>query len=271
MRYYGDMSQKLQRQSGQIALIVLLIMGITLVIAVSLAQRTTEDVALTTKQAETTKVFSAAQSGAEQVLTQVLIALRRGDAVLTGPQTVVGINDSEVAVTVDEASEFVQPLDEGETYQVSLTDPSTTSVTIEWGDANSNCVNEASLLIAVYNTSGPTTEVSYSGYYPVGVGCPGPGPDGFGPPPHAGTAPRRNAYTYTKQAGDQFLRIMPVYNSTNLFVSGAGAQQYAITANAQNLLGEDAESRVIQVTTSDLQPPSFLDYAVYSGTTIDKP
>lgn len=270
MRYYGDMSQKLQRQSGQIALIVLLIMGITLVIAVSLAQRTTEDVALTTKQAETTKVFSAAQSGAEQVLTQVLIALRRGDAVLTGPQTVVGTNDSEVAVTVDEASEFVQPLDEGETYQVSLIDPSTTSVTIEWGDANNpNCASEASLLIAVYNTNGPTTEVSYSGYYPVG--CSGPGSDGFAPAPSGGTAPRRNAFTYTKQAGDQFLRIMPVYNSTNLFVSGAGAQQYAITANAQNLLGEDAESRVIQVTTSDLQPPPFLDYAVYSGTTIDKP
>ena len=266
------MSQKLQRQSGQIALIVLLIMGITLVIAVSLAQRTTEDVALTTKQAETTKVFSAAQSGAEQVLTEVLIALRRGVPVSTGPQTtVVGTNDSEVEVTVDEASEFVQPLDEGETYQVSLTDPSTTDVVIEWGDANSNCVNEASLLIARYNTSGGATSVSYSGYYPIGSGCSGAGTDGFAPAPYGGTAPRRNYYMYTKQAGDQFLRIMPVYNSTNLFVSGAGAQQYAITANAQNLLGEDAESRVIQVTTSDLQPPPFLDYAIFSGTTINKP
>ena len=34
-------------------------MGLTLIIAVSLASRTSEDVALTTKQAETTKVFGS--------------------------------------------------------------------------------------------------------------------------------------------------------------------------------------------------------------------
>ena len=270
MRYDERMTNKFESQSGQIALIILLIMGVTMVIAVSLAQRTTEDVSLTTKQAETTKVFSAAQSGAEQKLTEVLTALRAGTTVNTAPQTLPNINDSSVNLTVDELSSFIQPLDEGETYQVELPSPGST-VSIEWGDAASNCVDEASLLVARYNTSAGVTTAYYSGYYPIGSGsCAGAGPDGFGAPTSGGSNGRRNLYQYTVASGDEFLRVIPIYNSTDLYVSGGDNPQYAVTANAENALGENQESRVIQVTTSDLQPPSFLDYAVYSGTTIIK-
>ncbi len=269
MRYHECMTKNLDKQSGQVALIVLLIMGVTLVIAVSLAQRTTEDVALTTKQAETTKVFSAAQSGAEQKLTEVLTALRAGTTVNTAAGTSV-LNDANVNVVVDMLTEFIQPLDEGETYQVELPSPGST-VDIEWGSMASNCSSdEASLLVARYNTLAGVTTVYYSGYYPIGTGCSGGGSDGFAPATSVGSNGRRSAFSYNVVAGDEFLRIIPIYNSTDLFVSGAANPQYAVTADATNALGDNQESRVVQVTTSDLQPPSFLDYAVYSGTTIIK-
>lgn len=271
MRYYDRMSHHLHRQSGQIALMVLLIMGITMVIAVSLAQRTAEDVALTTKQAENTKVFSAAQSGAEQVLTEVLTTLRAGGSVVTGVPTNSVLNDSTVNVNISAASEFTQPLDEGETYQVNL--PASGSVDIEWGEAAGTCDTEASLLISRYYAESGTTKVEYSGYRPEG--CDSMiHPDGFADPDGAGSFGRRSKVTiatYPAPRDDLFLRVIPVYNSTSLYVEGADGQQYAITANAQNALGEDAETRVVQVTTSDLQPPPFLDYALYSGTTINKP
>ncbi len=265
MRYYDRMSHHLHRQSGQIALMVLLIMGITMVIAVSLAQRTAEDVALTSKQAETTKVFSAAQSGAEQVLTEVLTALRAGvPAPLTGSSSV--LNDSTVQVSVAQATEFTQPLDEGETYQVNL--PTSGSVVLEWGEEAGTCDTEASLLISRYYDDGET-KVEYFGQSAKGCGL--THNDGFEPTFDAGSDGRKSKFTYDVDADDLFLRVIPVYNSTNLYVEGASGQQYAITANAQNALGEDEETRVVQVTTSDLQPPPFLDYALYSGTTITKP
>lgn len=249
---------------------VLLIMGITMVIAVSLAQRTAEDVALTTKQAETTKVFSAAQSGAEQVLTEVLTTLRSGGTVVTSDPTNTVLNDSTVEIEVAAASEFTQPLDEGETYQVNL--PASGAVVLEWGETAGTCDTEASLLISRYYVESSVTKVEYFGY--SAKGCGPEHSDGFADP-DAGTDGRKSKITYNVDSSgtidDLFLRVIPVYNSTNLYIEGADGQQYTITANAQNTLGEDEETRVVQVTTSDLQPPPFLDYALYSGTSINKP
>lgn len=257
------MSEKLHRQSGQVALIVLLIMAVTLVIAVSLARRTSEDIAQTTKQSETSKVFSAAQSGAEQVLTDVLTALRSGGTVPIGTSTLTSINDSSITVNVDAATNFTQSLDEGETYQVAV--PAIGSVTVEWGDGtSSDCSTEASLLVAKYTDSGSGTEVEYTGYAPVGCSARG---DGFATP-NSGTSGRRNKITIP--AGPDFVRLMPMYASTDLFVDGATDQQYTITSSAENQAGDNKESRVIEVTTSGYQPPSYLDYTVYSGTTLTK-
>lgn len=270
MRYDEPMRKRFERQSGQVALIVLLIMGLTLIIAVSLASRTSEDVALTTKQAETTKVFSAAQSGAEQILTDVLTALRAGDPVPTAGIPNAELNDAEINVTVAESTAFAQPLDEGETYQIELGSVSN-DVRIEWGDPAGDCLDDASLLIARYYDNGGTMEVEYTGYFPSGCipylavhnG------DGFAEA-DPGSSERRSSVTINYDVNNQIVRLIPVYNSTSLYVTGAADQLYTITASAVNKFGDNQESRVIQVTASGLQPPPFLDYAVYSGNDITK-
>ena len=264
MRYDEPMRKRFERQSGQVALIVLLIMGLTLIIAVSLASRTSEDVALTTKQAETTKVFSAAQSGAEQILTDVLTALRAGDPVPTEGIPSAELNDADVNVTVAESTAFAQPLDEGETYQVELGTVSG-DVRIEWGDPT-DCSNDAALLIAryYYDTFGDM-QVEYTGYSPYDCttyGALHPG-DGFSEA-NVGSSERRSSVTISYNSDNQIVRIIPVYNSTSLYITGAADQLYTITASAVNKFGDNQESRVIQVTASGLQPPPFLDYAVYS-------
>ena len=50
-------------QSGQIAVIVFLIMAILLVVGLSLATRTSQEIELAGQQEDTTRVFNAAETG----------------------------------------------------------------------------------------------------------------------------------------------------------------------------------------------------------------
>lgn len=273
MRYYCGMSNAAFRQSGQIALMVLLMLGITLVVAVSLAQRTTEDVALTTKQAETTKVFSAAQSVAEEKLNEVLTALKTTgsyNGAGGGPVAVPAINDSDVTVEVQQLTNFVQPLEEGESYQINLAGLSS-PVDVEWGDSSAACGDQASLLVARFFMNGANVDVEYFGYYPRNCGANPHGSDGFDQALQNGSDGRSSKIVLGDHPSNLFARVIPLYDSTNLYVNNSNNEQYVVTATAVNQLGDDEETRIIEVSTSDLQPPSFLDYAVYSGTTIRKP
>lgn len=271
MRYYCGMSNAAFRQSGQIALMVLLMLGITLVVAVSLAQRTTEDVALTTKQAETTKVFSAAQSVAEEKLNEVLTALKTtGSYTIPGSFMPVDLNDAQVNVEVQQLTNFVQPLEEGESYQINLAGLSS-PVDVEWGDSSAACGDQASLLVARFFMNGANVDVEYFGYYPRNCGANPHGSDGFDQALQNGSDGRSSKIVLGDHPSNLFARVIPLYDSTNLYVNNSNNEQYVVTATAVNQLGDDEETRIIEVSTSDLQPPSFLDYAVYSGTTIRKP
>src|SRR3989344_6964006 len=66
------MKQWRHSQSGQVGVIILLIMVVLLTLGVSLASRSSQQVYLSTQQAESTRVFNAAEAGIESALSASL-------------------------------------------------------------------------------------------------------------------------------------------------------------------------------------------------------
>lgn len=259
-------------QSGQVALIILLIMVVVLTLGVSLASRTVMDVTLTRQEEQGGRVYQAAESGVESALNADLAndALYTNDA-FTG--TLNSISDIDVNYSVARKKTLETRVGEGGAVAVDVTGTANgNQLAINWGkgkDCNgaSPADNAASLLIRVYNVTGGVTTVkqyayaacTYTNGYPV-----------------TGTLVGDNGYyrkvLITLATGDKAVRVQPVYADTYLQVDGVGwtlpVQYYAITSNARNQLGN--ETKAIQVSRTLPTFPGIMDYALYSGTTIVK-
>jgi|GEM_PF-282805 len=259
-------------QSGQVALIILLIMVVVLTLGVSLASRTVMDVTLTRQEEQGGRVYQAAESGVESALNEDLAndALYTNDA-FTG--TVSSISDIDVNYSVARKKTLETRVGEGGAVAVDVTGTANgNQLAINWGkgkDCNSSSPadNAASLLIRVYNVTGGATTVkqyayaacTYTNGYPV-----------------TGTLVGDNGYyrkvLITLATGDKAVRIQPVYADTYMQVDGVGwtlpVQLYEITSNAKNQLGN--ETKAIQVSRTLPTFPGIMDYALYSGTTIVK-
>lgn len=264
-------------QSGQVALIVLLVMSLTLVVALSMARRTTQDVVRTTQISESAQVYSAAQSVAEEQLTQVLSTMRSGGTVVaTNPvggseQAEAGgeagggestpLNNASVVTEILTPSEYTQPLAQGEALQITM---GIGDLTLEWGTDETTSCNNASLLISEYYNDAGATKVRYNAVAPNGCTRGDdivPGASG-------------SVFTTSTTIADpdiMFVRIIPLYAATDLYVNGAAVGDFVrIVVTAVNERGEREETGAVEVTTNSLQAPGFLDYALYSGGSIVK-
>lgn len=245
------------RQQGQIAVIVLLVMVILLTIGLSLATRTTQDVFLSQQQAESARVYSAAESGVEQALSLNFETLDFQDLEL--PE--VEVENATVEYTVEPSSDLETRLSEGQTAYVDLQGAGSETVQIEWGsDSESGC-DAASLLISVYYEDSGITQVRH---YPVSPCDRG---DSFETDDVSTATSPEYSYRYPlsiDNSSDLFMRIKSLYDATVIKVSGSTLphQNYVIRSEATNDLGD--EQRIVEVTRSLLQAPDYMDYSVYA-------
>ncbi len=72
------MKHQKQSEKGQIALAILLIMGVVLTISLAVANRTTSDIAQTIQTSSAAKVFSQAESATENKLNELIVDLQAG-------------------------------------------------------------------------------------------------------------------------------------------------------------------------------------------------
>ncbi|NCO11904.1 MAG: hypothetical protein COZ34_05090 [Candidatus Pacebacteria bacterium CG_4_10_14_3_um_filter_34_15] len=247
-----------KKHSGQIAIVILLIMVVLLTVGLSLASRTTQEVFLSQQEAESTRVFNAAESGVENALSQDF-------SVISESYTVPDISDDNVSVTTIITPQGVleTQITEGSTVHLNLAG-SSTDVTIEWSKL-SGCDSSASIITSTYYDDDGTTKVEHEAFGPASP-CTGlRDTDEFDQVVDSGL----DDYIYKKvvsiPAGSLYMRIKAVYNDTPLRVTGAEAssQFFVINSEAGNDLGD--ENRAIEVGRSLSTGPSFMDYAVYSG------
>jgi hypothetical protein len=252
-----------QSQSGQIAIVILLIMVVLLTVGLSLASRTTQELFLSQQESESARVFNAAEVGVSDALSQDF-DLITGTVVLEDPQTV---GDVSTTTSITPTNTLETQIVEGAAVHLNLEGYTGTNFTINWAletICNQDVTNPgaASLLVSLYYDDGGRAQVIHETYSPC---LRNPDDEFF----EVGTDPSGN---YFRQAivnlptNPLFARIRAVYADTALSVSGTSGfptQYYIIRSSATTDVGE--ESRTIEVGRTLSGAPSFMDYAVYSG------
>lgn len=252
-------------QSGQIGVIILLIMVVLVTIGLSLAARTTQDLFLSQQQADSTRVFNAAEAGVEQALSTSLEF--QGDA-QSGEIQNFSNSDIDVDYQVTKLNFLETRLFEMVSVNVDVTGVTTgQSIQIDWSkEDNCSTQDPASLVVAVFYDDVGTTRVRN---YALGA-C--DRADNFTTATTINVDGYRRRYSLPLLTNDLFVRIKPVYNDTHIRVTGSGwtmpVQYYNIRSQANNTKG--TETRVVEVNRTLTAAPSVMDFALYSGSTIVK-
>jgi len=244
-------------QSGQVAVIVLLLMVVLLTIGLSLASRVTQDIFLTQQQSDSARVFNAAESGAEDALSQDF-------STITTPQTGTGTLGNQIVYnyTIIPSQVLERDLKEGDTATVNVNN-TPGNITVEWGK-ESGCVNSY-LIISTYFEEGGQTKVRHDAIAPNGCTR----GDNFEETTNQ-SPPYRSSYDVAGIDNTVlFVRIKAVYNDTSLRVTGLNLpQQYLVRSAASNPDG--TEQRTVEVTRGVSAAPAFMDYSLYTTGSIQK-
>lgn len=257
------MQQK--QPSGQIGLILLVIMGLVVGIALSLASRSLSDTVLSRQESESSKAFRLAETGIEQALN----ALRTGETLenvsLDGGAAFSGL------VNVNSQSGYGLYVKEGEQAYLD-TNNFSGQLTIFWTKSNDNRENPATCsegsgnspaAIEVITTAAAgTASFAYFNAASCSLG------NNFADSVSAGSNPYVSTTSINVPASTVSVRIRPIYADASIEVSGTnlGTQLYLIQSKAE---GGDA-SKAIEVKRGLAAPASVFDYALFSGGNIVK-
>jgi Tfp pilus assembly protein PilX len=255
--------KKTHHPSGQIAIVILLIMVVLLTVGLSLASRTTQELFLSQQESESARVFNAAEVGLEDALSQDFDLI--GDEFKTLPESTT-VNEVTTVTTINPNNTLETQIVEGSAVHIDLSGYPGTTMTVDW--ARETDCTAASVLVSIYYDHDGVTKVvhealgatngsglceSSSDFTPILVGNP---PYSFS-----------SDVSLPKTSGQTplFARIRAVYNDTSIRVSGHNlpTQFFTIRSAANTDVGE--ESRTVEVGRTLSGAPSFMDYAVYSG------
>ena len=252
---YNENMKRRSSQVGQAGLIVMLVMVVLLTLGISIASRSTLDVSQSTQEAETSRVFDAAEAGIERALDT--------DVALTYVAEDYTVDDLSGSYTVSEINELEVALDESQVVAVN-TDGYAGDVLLEWSKVSS-CAedNPASIVVSIYDsTIGTVRRFAYEG-------C--DHSDEFLAPNDSASSPYMFATTITVTNDEDLVRVRPLYSETWLRATGDvnfPIQYHQIFSTASNEVS--GETRAISVDRTIPTAPAIFDYVLFSGSTITK-
>lgn len=260
-------------KSGQIGLLLLIIMGLVIGLVLSIASRSLTDTVLSRQEKENVAAFSLAESGVETALLKLTQGTTELDWTLLPPDS-TGVFNANYAISA--SNSFEMYLKEGESVEVDLTlfpgavldilwtksgkvfeEPACTGVE---GSGNS----PAALGITVVTSSDTVRRGYFNPYNSISCGLDTNGFSGAS----AGSNGFRSATSVNKVAGDKVARFVPIYNGATLRVSGTGLTE-AMFKVSSVAVGGDVQKE-IEVKRSRDAAGSIFDYALFSGSTIVK-
>lgn len=251
-------------QSGQVGVIIILIMSVLLTVGLSLSANTNTDLIISQQEEESNRVFNAAEVGIEEALSSDLTFEAQSQS-----GTVETIGDVEVGYNIAKTNTLETRLFEGVSVKIDVSNAADgDTMGIDWGRESDCADNPASLLVSVYSDDAGSTKVRHYAYRSCDRS------DGFENSTDINERELHHRVDVPMQAGDQFARIKPVYNDAHIRVYSSSAawdfpvQGLVIRSEASSDLGN--ENRAVEVTRSLPSAPSVMDYALYSGTTIIK-
>lgn len=255
-------------KSGQVGLLLLVIMGLVVGIALSLASRSLSDTVLSRQESESARAFRLAESGVEQALN----ALRQDSSTNT-VLSLSGAGDFSGSTKINGQSNFGLYVKEGDQAHLDVSSFAPGNLSISWTrvsdgrESPESCAlgsgnSPAAIEIISYNSLGTASFDYYNPY-----GCT-PETNGFSNATSSGTDGFLSQTSYAVGAGVSAVRIRPIYTDATIAVSGSGlsTQLYLIQSKAA---GGDAQKE-IEVKRGLDAPASIFDYALFSGSSIEK-
>ncbi len=262
-----------RHQPGQAGLIVVLLAVVVLTVGLSLFVRTSRQADITAQQEESARVFNAAETGIEQALAGVLAEEQGSGNFESLANQVITLDNTnaKVNLSVAPANTLETYLDQGSSAELSLASANPSPITIYWSKIGCS-QNPAALIITIHNLdpSDGTQTTRYEGI--KGQGCNEGNNKVLFVESNPGADLYQFAYTLSLQPGDYFARIEPVFAGTDILASGPSIDraQFLITSKAQDNSGATQQAKAIEVKRTLSTPPSFMDYTVYSGSSIIK-
>lgn len=265
-------------QSGQIGLVVLLVMVVVSTIGLSVASRTTQEVTVSRQVQEASRSFAAAESAIERILSEESGRFFdfEGDVAQYSSQdeTLQVQSDAEIEVEVEKQFELEGQVEEGTAIEILVDGAQTDNqLSLEWSDTRNCDDNPASLVISITNETAGTTNTRYLAVAPCDHS------DNFevfdpNALEHQGED-KALRYVITLNDGDQIVRVTPVYADTSILAAGIGdwlsvPQQYRILSVGKNITEGGQETKAVEVERSQPITPYIFDYALISGSTIIK-
>lgn len=253
------------KRRGQVGLLLLVVMGLVVGIALSLASRSLSDTVLSRQESESAKAFRLAETGIEQALNQ----LRQG----TVPDTLPLSGDGAFSgnATVGEQDVFGLYVKEGEQAHLDVTNY-TGNLDITWtrtadmrenpSSCNEGSGNAPAAIEVIAHRADGTARFAY--YNPSGCSL----GNNFTDSSAGSNGYRSRVSSYAVGLGVVAVRIRPIYADATIQVSGSGllTQLYLIQSQAE---GGDAKKE-IEVKRGLDAPASVFDYALFSGSGIEK-
>lgn len=256
--------------AGQAALILILIMLVSSTVALTVIQRTIQEIELTTTEQDAAEALQAAEAGVEQGLRTLT----------SGQQVPLEGANYSVQVGTEGANGYLtdSDLSTGNTLEINLAgSPSPpTSIDVYWGDnGDPNESPTAAVEVIKYQ------QFAVNDYRVVHYAW---DPDGsrvasnsfFSPQLNPGSAlgvSFRARANIALVAQDKIIRIRSVYNRTRIAIVPlpAGSQlpdlQHRIVSTGQT---ESGIVRKIEVIRDQPSLPQFFDFALYSGGTLQQ-
>lgn len=259
----------LHSQSGQAGLIVVLLSVVVLTIGLSLMIRTTQQAQITAQQEESAKIFSAAETGIEKALADIQSLEQNEVAIGTIASQSLTDPNASVNLSISQDNILKTHLDQGAAAEIAVN--STDPIDINWSFVTCSN-NPAALIISIYNRDGLGNVTSrYEAVKgPENQGCTS-GKNFHYSTVTTGDAPYQFKYQLSLVANDYFVRIEPVFNSTDIKAEGLSINRAQFTAisKAEDVTGSN-QAKAIEVKRTLSTPPSFMDYTLYSGSSITK-
>lgn len=248
-------------QPGQVLILVLLVVVVSLTIGLSVASRNITNLRTATQTEQSQRAFSAAEAGIEHVLA-------KGDPASFNEKS-IDVNGITANLVVTAKTVYTRTIDVGDIGQIDLSHASGSLVRIEWektGTSEENNIADLEL-VEVYGSG------SYSQNRVALKGSDRSGESGFvNPSGCTPSADYKKCHLYTFHANSQILRIRPFWSKASVQVSpggnnSIGTQSYDITSVAST---DNGVTRKVQVNKTLPQLPAVFDYALYSDTGISK-
>lgn len=270
---------------GQILVLVLLVVVVSLAVGLSVAARNLTNLRTSTQTEQSQRAFSAAEGGVEDVLSKLagVAAVAAGTGTLPGCSNVTSgtakcdltVGGVGTTVNVVARQNYESTVEIGYVGQVDVNDAATsaTSVKIEWAKKTDAVeqVNPASIILTFVRDVGGVISQTRSAIA-GGSLLAGSNEVGFSAPSGCASADFERCTQISLPVGSTILRIRPFWNKTTVRVSGVGGsipvQSYDLTSTAKTDLGITRRVQVTRTYRSAL--PAVFDYALYAEDPISK-